>query len=81
MCEEFGCLPSEALKEWRRWPPGFLEEVIEARDYAPAKRRMEAAMSDQKALAQLKASSPLAALAHEIEMDIVAEGIRAAQHG
>ena len=37
ICEEFGCLPSEAERELRRQPVGWLEEIIEARHYAKAK--------------------------------------------
>lgn len=42
ICEEFPCLsPSTAYEEWQRLPAGFLEEVIEARHYAAAKRLVE----------------------------------------
>ena len=37
LCEEFGCLPSEAERELRRQPVGWLEEIVEARHYAKAK--------------------------------------------
>ncbi len=37
ICEEFNCLPSEAIREARRLPAGMLEEIIEARHYAVAK--------------------------------------------
>jgi hypothetical protein len=37
ICEEFGCLPSEAERELRRQPVGWLEEIIEAKHYARAK--------------------------------------------
>jgi hypothetical protein len=34
ICEEFTCLPSEALRELRRLPVGLLEDVMEARAFA-----------------------------------------------
>lgn len=37
VCEEFQCLPSEAERELRRQPVGWIEEVVEARHYAKAK--------------------------------------------
>lgn len=43
LCEEFACLPSQALAEWRSAPVGFLEEIIEARQYAKAKRIADSA--------------------------------------
>jgi len=37
VCEEFGCLPSEAERELMKQPVGWVEEVIEFRHYAKAK--------------------------------------------
>ena len=34
LSEEFGCLPSAAIREWQRAPDGLLERIIEARHYA-----------------------------------------------
>lgn len=83
LSEEFGGrFPSEVMEEWRRWPPGFLEEVIEMRDYATAKRRMEdAKVAGADALQRAMASSPLVALAYQIDGEIVEETLRAQQHG
>jgi len=36
MCEEFHCLPSEALRERLIAPCGLLEEVLEVRAYTAA---------------------------------------------
>lgn len=41
LCEEFHCLPSVAYREWLAAPAGFLEELLEARSYAHAKRTIE----------------------------------------
>ena len=52
LCEEFCCLPSQAYREWRRCPAGFLEQIVEFRAYARAKGRYDAASTAeaQKAL-------------------------------
>lgn len=42
ICEEFHCLPSEALREWLTAPCGLIEEVLEARHYAAAKAMVDA---------------------------------------
>ena len=38
MAEEFGCLPSQAIREIRRAPDGFLEDIVEARAFAATLR-------------------------------------------
>ena len=43
LCEEFHCLPSAALREWMRAPAGLLEDIIEVRTFAEAKRMYDAA--------------------------------------
>lgn len=43
MCQTFHCLPSQALREWRLAPDGWLEEVMEALAYASAKQLYDAA--------------------------------------
>ena len=49
ICEEFSCVPSEAIREMGRWPDGFLERVIEARTYIATKAQIDAAKTaDQK---------------------------------
>jgi hypothetical protein len=49
LCEEFDCLPSQALREYLRAPDGFLEQVIEAKAYAAAKRLYEEACAAGRA--------------------------------
>lgn len=64
MSEEFGgALPSAIMAERALWPPGFLEEIIEARAYAATK-----AMFDQRQ--NPTAESTLLQLVKEIEGDL-----------
>lgn len=42
LCEEFHCLPSQAWREWQRVPAGFLETVIEMREFAKVKQAYDA---------------------------------------
>ncbi len=68
LCEEFHCLPSVALEEWYTLPGAFLDEVIEARRYAEAKR-----LWDQN---RKRAELPVSAwidLVEEIDMELAAE--------
>lgn len=43
VCEEFGCVPSVALREIEQFPDGLLEDVMEARAFMSAKARVDAA--------------------------------------
>jgi len=43
MTQTFSCLPSEALREWRLAPDGWIEQVMEALAYASAKQLVDAA--------------------------------------
>ena len=43
MTQTFSCLPSEALREWRLAPDGWIEQVMEALAYASAKQLYDAA--------------------------------------
>lgn len=36
LCEEFGCLPSQAIREWQTAPSGVLEDIMELRAFARA---------------------------------------------
>lgn len=47
VCEEFGCLPSEALREIEEGPAGLVWRVIELRDFARAVRAVEDAERDR----------------------------------
>lgn len=66
LCEEFHCLPSQALREWLRVPAGLLESIIEMRAYAGAKARYEF---------DPKATGGLAQLVKELEFELAAEEI------
>lgn len=59
LCEEFNCLPSAAYQEFLSVPVGFLEQVIEARHYAAAKARYDAAETKAQRDALL-AADPMA---------------------
>lgn len=43
LCEEFHCLPSQALREWWAAPVGLLETILEYRAFAAAKAIVDAA--------------------------------------
>jgi hypothetical protein len=46
LCEEFpGLTPLTALRDWLAAPPGFYEEMIEARAYARTKAQYDGAQS------------------------------------
>lgn len=65
VCEEFQCLPSEAERELRRQPVGWIEEVIEARHYAKAKEVYDRAPNK----ADVVKNDPLLRLVEENEYD------------
>ena len=70
MCEEFGCLPSAALREWRQAPVGLLETIVEFRAYASAKHAYDTA-SDAKSVPQ----TPMVQLVKEIEFGLARQEI------
>jgi hypothetical protein len=69
ICEEFHCLPSEALREWLMAPAGLIEEVLEARAYAYAKARVDAKDAPKGG----PSDTPMMERVKEIELAIVAE--------
>ena len=71
ICEEFHCLPSEAMREWRTSPAGFLEDVMEARAYAQAWAMVDGAKS-----AKDIPSSPLTDLAITIRRELAEDELR-----
>lgn len=74
LCEEFHCLPSEAYREWRRVPAGFLEEILEGRAYRAAKR-----VYDRAATAADVPDDPMIDLVKAIEFELQrADGEQAA---
>lgn len=70
ICEEFGCLPSEAERERERTPAGLLDRVIEARRFAEMVRIYEA---DPK--------RALGTRLGQLVMEIDAELVQADTHG
>jgi hypothetical protein len=74
LCEEFHCLPSAAIREWRRAPLGLLETILEMRQYVTAKRIYEQARS----AADLPAS-PLITLVRTFDFDLAAADIEEAR--
>lgn len=75
LCEEFGCLPSEAMREIERVPFGFLGDIVLYRDYAKAKALYDGATTAEarKRLPE----SPLIDLVQEIEFEFAAEELDA----
>jgi hypothetical protein len=63
MCEEFSCVPTEAVREWRRAPDGLIVQVMEARAFAATWRMYDAAEKKTDLPA-----SPMLDLVIEIEM-------------
>lgn len=74
VCEEFHCLPSEALKELRRAPEGLVEDIVEARAFA-ATWRVWSEAKEKKSVPP----SPMLDLVIEIEMTVRQEQIAAQQ--
>jgi hypothetical protein len=68
ICEEFHCLPSEALREWERAPEGLLETILEYRSFAHAKAAVDRAQSKADI-----PQTPMCDLVQEIEFDIARE--------
>jgi hypothetical protein len=71
LTEAFQCLPSEAIREWRAAPVGYLEEVLEARAYEQAKAMTDAADSPEARKRLPK--TELFQMVTEIEFDLVRE--------
>ena len=72
LCEEFGCLPSAAYREWLACPVGFLEEVIDARAYAKTKAQVDASTKRSE-----QPHGPLADLVRQIEFGLAQQEIDA----
>lgn len=70
LCEEFSCLPGAAYRAWLEAPVGLLEEILEARAYASAKRIYEAATNKQEI-----PSSPIMDLVRTVSFDLAREAI------
>lgn len=66
-----GRLPSELIAEIERTPPGWVQEVLEARAYRQAKHAMDAA--DTPEAAKRLPTTPLFQWVREIEEALVLE--------
>lgn len=83
LCEEFHCLPSQAYAEWERlqeteWS-GLLEDIIEARSYAGAKRIIDGA---ETAEARKRIpNEPIFNLVEEIEFELARGEVDEGNHG
>jgi hypothetical protein len=80
ICEEFGCVPSEAYREWVDTPTGMVEDILGYRAYAKAK-----AAYDQKAQMSPEQRSrimaePLVQEVREIEFALMQEAMEARAH-
>lgn len=55
ICEEFQCLPSQAVREWDADDEGLVLDVMELRGYARAKQAWDQATEsgDEKAVSRL----------------------------
>ena len=71
MCEEFGCLPSQAVAEINRQPPGELERLIQMRSFAAIWRAVKTATTKED-IAALPAHV-LTEWAKDIEIDLATE--------
>lgn len=68
MCEEFHCLPSEALSELEVTPWGMVADIISCRAYARAKNVVDNAQSEQDV-----PDDPMVDMVFRIQADIVRE--------
>lgn len=65
VCEEFQCLPSEAIRELEEGVPGLALDVMELRSYARAKHALDAA-KDEKDVPDTPAVALVWEVMHEI---------------
>lgn len=64
LCQEFGCRPSQILKELALMPAGMLDRIVDYRSYAAAKAAVDL---------DPKAQGGLCQLVKELEFELVAE--------
>lgn len=71
LCEEFPCYgPEEAYRAWLRAPAGLFEEIVEGRQFAAMKRRVDGATREEDV-----PQDTLARLVLEIEEAVAQEDI------
>ncbi len=70
ICQEFGCTPSAALREWRR-NPELVTRVLEYRAYAAAQQQVHDAKNDTDLPAE--GLDPMVDLVFEVEAQMLRE--------
>lgn len=65
MCEEFGCLPSQALREWESAPCELIETIVQFRVYARSYATWHGATEQAQIPADLPFRSVIEALVSE----------------
>ncbi len=75
VCDEFGCLPSVAVREMMDTPAGWLEDIVEMRAFARA-RALKAKAEEWPDGKERRAvmADPLVQLAQMIEFEGVPRG-------
>lgn len=76
LCDEFACLPSQAIREWREAPEGLIEDILEARAVAATWRTWTSAERKTELPA-----SPLMDLVAGIDMGLDADALQARTEG
>ncbi len=70
VCQEFNCLPSEALREIEEGPAGLVWRVIEMRDFARAVQVVEQAERDPGVEVEV---TPMVELVNELKAELLRE--------
>lgn len=65
LCEEFGCLPSQAIREYQSAPCGLLETILLYRTYARSHRAWHSATSKDQLPDDLPLRGVIEALVEE----------------
>lgn len=68
LCEAFHCTPSQAEREIGQCSPGWLEEILEARQYAEAHYKV----TNAKPGAEME-DSPIVKLAQQIRLELAVD--------
>jgi len=68
ICQEFGCLPTEAIAEIDRAPVGLINDILELREYTRAKQIIDNAQKEDDI-----PSSPAIDMVFEIEATLIKE--------
>jgi tRNA isopentenyl-2-thiomethyl-A-37 hydroxylase MiaE len=68
ICEEFNCLPTEAMREMEEAPTGMIKDILELREYSRAKQIIDNAQKEEDI-----PSSPVIDMVFEIEATLIKE--------